>query len=275
MRTKGLSKRELVVLAAATAGLAGVGFDGPAKFAGEGGGWATIDHTAFDTLLARRTVLGADAVVRVDYAGWKSSGPDRAALAAYIAAISHADPANLTRPEQFAFWANLYNALTISIVLSAWPVKSIRAIRPSLFSLGPWSGKVVRIAGVELSLDDIESGILRPGWKDSRVHYAINCASFSCPNLPRRAWRGATLDTRLDAAASAYVNHPRGARFDGDALTVSSIYRWYRRDFGGTDTAVIAHLAKYARPALRAHLIRTKAIAHDAYDWSVNAARAA
>ncbi|MDP9102781.1 MAG: DUF547 domain-containing protein, partial [Pseudomonadota bacterium] len=203
----------------------------------------------------------------MDYAAWARTGADRAALRGYIDALSALDPLRLTRDEQFAFWANLYNALTLEVVLQAYPVASIRQIRPTLLSIGPWKKTVARVAGRDLSLDAIEHDILRKGWRDPRIHYAVNCASTSCPNLPLSAWRGAGLSDALDAAARAYVNHPRGVRFDGDALTVSSIYKWYEADFGGSDTGVIAHLARYAAEPLRQQLLAARRIAHDRYDW--------
>lgn len=243
------------------------------RFADAPAGALTLDHGAFDSLLARRTSLQAG-VVRVDYRGWKSSAADRAALKAYIAHLAASDPTRLTRAEQFAFWANLYNAITIDTVLAAYPVKSIRDIRPSPISIGPWKTRVATVSGVSLSLDDIENGILRAGWTDPRVHYAINCASFSCPNLPRAAWRGEGLSDRLNAAARSYVNHSRGARFDGDKLIVSSIYRWFASDFGGDDKHVLSHLSAFAAPALKARLQKTDRIAGDAYDWTLNEGKA-
>lgn len=241
------------------------------RFAAGGTGAGALDHAAFDALLARHARRARDGVVRVDYAGWRRSTPDRRALDDYVAALSRAAPLALTRPEQFAFWANLYNALTLQVVLAAFPVASIRNIGGSILPTGPWKKAVIRVEGVSLSLDDIEHNVLRKGWRDPRVHYAVNCASVSCPNLPLRAWRGQGLDTALDAAARDYVNHPRAVRFEAGALVVSSIYRWYAPDFGGDDAAVIRHLARYARPELAERLRLARRISRTAYDWSLNA----
>jgi hypothetical protein len=235
-------------------------------------GAAIFDHAAFDSLLAKYARLSRDRIVRVDYAAWTRSGSDRAALRDYIDTLAASDPLRLTRDEQFAFWANLYNALTLDVVLQAYPVTSIRQIRPTLLSIGPWKKTVVRLMGVDLSLDAIEQDILRHGWRDPRVHYAVNCASISCPNLPLIAWRGAGLSLALDSAARAYVNHPRGVRFEGDSLVVSSIYHWYAADFGGSDASVIAHLTSFAAAPLRARLDAAHRIARNDYDWSLNGA---
>jgi hypothetical protein len=111
---------------------------------------------------------------------------------------------------------------------------------------------------------------MRPTFKDPRVHYAVNCASVGCPNLMPKAWRAATLEADLDAAARAFVNHPRGARVKAGKLTVSSIYAWFKEDFGGTDAAVIAHLRQYASAELRRKLAAISTIDGDDYDWTLN-----
>ena len=256
--------------------LAAVGFSAAraettGRFISAAAGTGVFDHARLDTLLAKFARESSDGIVRVDYAAWKRSSADRSSLRRYIDALAAADPLSLGRDEQFAFWANLYNALTVDVVLDAYPVTSIRQIKPVFFALGPWKKDLVRVSGVDLSLDTIEQDILRKGWRDPRVHYSVNCASISCPNLPLRAWRGAGLSPALDAAARAYVNHPRGVRFEGEALIVSSIYKWYAADFGGSDAVVIAHLARYAADPLRKRLEATKRIARDGYDWSLNA----
>lgn len=265
------SRRDLIVGGLAATVLAGPAVaQGVPGFAANRSGSGTANHAALDALLARRARNSRDGVVRVDYAGWKASAADRAALTAYIAALSRLNPLSLTRPEQFAFWANLYNAVTINSVLDNWPVRSIRYIRSGIRP-GPWRRNLVTISGVELTLDDMEHNILRKGWSDPRVHYAVNCAAISCPNLPLRAFRGATLGPALDAAARAYINTPRAVSFDGEVLFVSSIYKWYAADFGGSDARVIAHLARYADEPLKARLQAATRIGRDAYDWSINA----
>ena len=225
------------------------------------------DHAAWDSFLAAHTRPGPDGVRRLDYA---AAVGDRGALQAYLAGLAAIDPTSLPRPEQFAYWANLYNALTVDVVLDAWPVESIRRIGGSLFSPGPWRDPVVTVAGRELSLDNIEHGILRPIWQDARVHYAVNCASIGCPDLATKAFRGDGLEAVLDALAAAYVNHPRGARVEGGRLQVSSIYDWFEADFGGDDAGVIAHLRRYAEPDLAAALAGIERISGHDYDWALN-----
>lgn len=237
------------------------------------GSSATVDHAVWDRLLKTYVKTGSGGLNRVDYAAFKKSG--QAELKAYIKGLEAVDPATLGRPEQFALLANLYNAKTVDIILDHYPVKSIKDISLGggllgVFTSGPWKAKVLKMKGVDLSLDDIEHGMLRPVFKDPRVHYAVNCASVGCPNLGKEAFTGAKLEAQLDAAARAYVNNPRGAALKPAGLTVSSIYDWYQKDFGGSEKGVIAHLKAYAAPALAHKLAGTTSIAGYHYDWSLN-----
>jgi hypothetical protein len=233
-------------------------------------------------LLARHVVPFTDGINRVRYAAWKASAPDMAALSAWIEAAASARPSAMARSEAYAYWANLYNALTLRVVLERHPVRSIRDIRSTGVGLdprawfGPWRTRLVTVEGRALSLDDIEHAVMRPTFRDPRVHYAVNCAALGCPNLRPRPWAAATLEADLDDAARAFVNHPRGISVLADGrLKVSSIYRWFIEDFGGDDAGVVAHLRQHAAPALAARLAPGTRIADDAYDWSLNDAGAA
>ncbi len=240
-----------------------------ARFAAhEPGSEMTVDHSAFAAFLERFLVEAEDGVHRVRYAA--VTAEDHQALKAYIAALEATSVSRLARPEQFAFWANLYNALTLDVVLDAYPVRSIRAIRPTLFSIGPWGKERVMVEGEDLSLDDIEHNIMRGHWQDNRVHYAVNCASIGCPNLLAKPFSGATLEADLDAAARAYINHPRGVRVEDGSVIASKIYRWYGEDFGGTEASKLDHFRKFADPDLLAQLEGVTDIAGYRYDWDLN-----
>jgi hypothetical protein len=231
-----------------------------------------IDFAAWNDFLARYLVAGEDGINRVAYG--RVLPADHEALSLHVAALAGLPITAYRRAEQQAYWINLYNALTLRVVLDRYPVASIRDIAlggPVAF--GPWRKKLLHIEGEEVSLDDIEHRILRPFWRDPRLHYALNCASLGCPNLAPRAFAAAAMETALDTAARSYVNHPRGARVTGGELFVSSIYRWYAADFGGSDAAVIAHLRRYAAPPLAAALAPITGIAGDQYDWSLNDAK--
>ena len=214
---------------------------------------------------------GSDGVRTFDYAGFTADAEDRAALDAYIAALSEAgEPED--DAEAAAYWANLYNALTIEVIADNYPVKSIRDIKSGLFSIGPWKKDVVTVAGEgELSLDNIEHDILRKRYPSPHVHYMVNCASVGCPNLQPKLWQGATLDADREAAAREFIASPRGVRVDGNGrVTVSSIYKWFEEDFGGSKSGVIDHIKAYADSYKQTGLMdRTKYDDHG-YDWSLN-----
>lgn len=232
----------------------------------------SIDHGPWTAFLRRHLKTGADGINRVAYLAVGEA--DRAALDSYIAALEAVPVRELSRPEQLAFWINLYNAATVQLILEHPGKRSIRDIdiSPALLADGPWGKKLLRVEGEALSLDDIEHRILRPIWRDARIHYAVNCAALGCPNLQAEAFTRANAEGLLEAAARAYVNHPRGARVVDGGLVVSSLYVWYQEDFGGTDVGVIAHLKRYAGPGLAAALATVQRIDAHAYDWSLNAA---
>ncbi len=228
-----------------------------------------IDHSAWTELLSRH-VATATHPFRFRY-GAVSPG-ERQALAAYLTRLQAVRISDYARPAQLAYWINLYNALTIQVVLDHYPVASITRINisPGLFSRGPWGKSLATVEGEALSLNDIEHRILRPVFADPRVHYAVNCASLGCPNLQPQAYTASNLDGLLELGARQFVNHSRGVRFDGEDLTVSSIYRWFRADFGANDQALIKHLQRYASPALQARLAGRRDVDDDEYDWRLN-----
>ena len=233
---------------------------------------AVVDHGVWDRLLKNLVVPGTDGLNGLRYGA--VSQADRQALGGYVTSLTALPIGTYNRAEQMAYWINLYNALTVKVVLDHFPVKSIRDIdiSPGLFSDGPWGKKLVMVDGENISLNDIEHRILRPIWRDNRVHYAVNCASIGCPNLQTRAYVAASLDAMLESAARAYINSPRGVAIANGAITVSKIYDWFIADFGHDEKSVLAHLTKYAAPALRKQLSAIGKIEDVAYDWRLNGA---
>lgn len=229
----------------------------------------TIDHGVWDGFLKRFVRRGADGVNRVAYAAVGDAGKNR--LKTYIATLAGLPVSRYRRAEQFAFWVNLYNALTVDLVLDHYPLRSIRDIdiSPGLFTNGPWRKKLVRVEWTALSLDDIEHRILRPIWRDPRVHYVLNCASLGCPDLPRDALTATNADAMMDRAARDYINHPRGVRMADGKLFVSRVYRWFTDDFGG-EAGLVEHLRRYAEPGGAASLAGTRELGYGRYDWALN-----
>ena len=225
----------------------------------------TVDHRQWDAFLARHLQPGADGINHVAYSEAAQAQQD--VLRPYLASLESVDPATLAKDEQMAFWINLYNAATVDLILQKPRVKSIRDL--GLLTTGPWDKKIIMINGIPLSLNDVEHGILRPIWKDVRIHYAVNCASIGCPNLAARAYTAANLEAMLEEAARTYINHPRGFdRVDG-ALVASNIFDWYTDDWGN-QAAVLDHARKYASGKTKAVLGSSTEIDSYDYDWSLN-----
>ncbi len=252
----------LIVLAAALFPVAGSADTAPTPAAET---QVPADHADWTRLLKTYVKADSDGITRVDYAGLAASETDRSALDAYIARFAETDLSEKT-DANFAAWANLYNAVTVRHIVDRYPVKSIK----DGYLAGPWKRVTVRAGGREVSLDAIEHKILRKTWGTPDVHYALNCASYSCPNLPAKAWEAASLRQDLGDAARAYVNHPRGVTVTSRGLNVSEIYNWFEEDFGGSKKAVVEHLLEYAEPGLAAKIRAMPRIVGYQYDWSLN-----
>ncbi|MEM7496903.1 MAG: DUF547 domain-containing protein [Pseudomonadota bacterium] len=275
------SRRQFLALAAASAGAAALPRAAAAaprsrlvdeRWTRHGSG-GDPDHAAWASFLAKHLRTGtASGVALFDYGAAKA---DRAALQSYLEAMQAVQPTTLSGDAAFAYWVNLYNAVTVDLVLGAYPVGSIREVNGGLFNTGPWTDDVVRVEGQALSLDDIEHGILRPVWRDPRIHYAVNCASIGCPDLAPKPYTAAALEGMLEAGARAYTAHDRGVAVTGRGVVASSIYDWFEEDFGGNEAGILAHLRRYAPSAKTDALAGATAIADYRYDWSLNDAGAA
>lgn len=213
---------------------------------------------------------GSDGLARFDYAALKASPKDQKVLNAYIDSLAAQNPATLDEKAELAAWANLYNALTVKVVVDNYPVKSIKDIKSGFLASGPWKKKMVTVAGTKMSLDDIEHGTMRKKYPSPLIHYMVNCASVGCPNLKDGLWTRESFDVDREAAARAFINSPRGAKVTPDGLVVSSIYDWYQEDFGGSKEGVLAHLSKYATGELKTALDNGAQIKSYDYDWSLN-----
>ncbi|MBC6439943.1 MAG: DUF547 domain-containing protein [Rhodospirillales bacterium] len=230
---------------------------------------AIVNHEAWTRFLHRHVHVPGDGIARVRYG--EVTGQDCGRLQAYIEVLAGTDVGALSPDEQRAYWINLYNALTVDLILQHYPVASIRDITNGFMSFGPWGMDVVTIDGEDLSLDDIEHGILRAIWKDPRIHYVVNCASIGCPNLADAAYVGPAVDRMMSRAAAIYVNHPRGAGLDlKGRLVVSSLYDWYDDDFGENEAAIVDHIRGYAAEPLIDRMAGIDEIEGYAYDWALN-----
>lgn len=232
-----------------------------------------VDHGLWDYFLNKYVVTDPHGLNRVDYQN--VTAQDRQYLQQYLQQLQSTDVRQLNRDQQLAYWLNFYNAQTAETVLGAYPVRSIRQIKESFFEvMGPFNIPVVTVLGQTLSLSDIENNVVRANWGDPRIHYALNCASYGCPNLDSRAWQAPDLDARLDHAARQFINSGRAVKVGVlGSVSASKIFKWYKDDFGGSDETVLAHIGQYASGDLAAALNGRRRIAYYFYDWSLNDAR--
>lgn len=260
----------LVLVAVASCGTpASVPAEGPVADQVEqsfAAGTESFSHEEWDRLLAGGTV---DGLVDYDYVH-----VHRQELEAYLERVARADLASLEADHLMALLMNAYNALTVRSILDAWPVDSIRDID------GVWTGTKHTVGGQELTLDEIEHNLLRPFWKDPRIHFGVNCASMSCAPLPPWAFTGDEVDAQLDERTGAFLSSPENVRIEGEALLVSKYFEWYGSDFTAPGWApradtIPAFIAVYTRPEVEAFIEE-----HDGdpplefmdYDWSLNQA---
>jgi hypothetical protein len=220
-----------------------------------------VDHSIYGELLQKYVKKGV-----VDYQGFKK---EEARLDQYLSLLEKTDTKTLGRSEQFAFYINAYNAWTIKLILSAYPgIKSIKDMGSLLKT--PWKKKIARIDGDVITLDNIEHDILRPRFKDPRIHFAVNCASKSCPPLRSEPYRGEVLDQQLAEMTEAFINDPDYNRLEGSTLYVSSIFKWYSEDFNND---IVGFFTKYAKGALKERLQKQAKkirVEYVEYDWSLN-----
>lgn len=192
-----------------------------------------------------------------------------AELKSYIASLEQRGTDGMNDDEIKAYWFNVYNAKTIDVILDNYPLKSIRSL--GAFNRGPWDKKVLNVKGIgEMSLNDVEHGTLRKMYKEPRIHYAVNCASYGCPNLKATVWTASNLEADLTQAAIAYINHPRGVRVENGKVIASSIFDWYKVDFGNDHAAMLDHFRQYARGNLAEQLKGATKISKFEYNWDLN-----
>lgn len=231
---------------------------------------ATIDHSLWQAVLDKYIVESDDDINRFAYSA--VSGEGREQLTGYLAAMAAIDPRNYNAVEQQAYWMNVYNALTVDVVLKYPSKNSILRMGERFFAVGPWDDEVFEVAGKDLTLNDIEHRILRPIFQDQRVHYAVNCASIGCPNLGKTAFAAADLDAQLNAAEAGYINHERGVTIDSKGrVKVSQIFEWYVDDFAEDEKGLLAYLSKH-HATLADTLKNYDGKVKYAYDWDLNKA---
>ncbi len=210
------------------------------------------NHQLLDSLLQKHVSNSG----KVNYKGLKA---DKAVLDAYCQLLSDNPVQEVwSRVEKIAYWINAYNAFTIKLILDNYPTKSILN-----FDGGKtWDVRRIRLNDKKYSLNNIENDILRPQFKDPRIHFAINCAARSCPPLWNHAFTPENLSAALEARTSAFINDKKYNTLASTRAQISKIFDWYRTDFGDLKK----FLNKYSDTKLK----NTAAVEFNEYNWDLN-----
>jgi len=240
---------------------------------------APFSHGLLDQVLQTHV----DSQGKVDYPALKES---RAYLDAYIDSLGRVSPRS--HPDRFptphhelAYWINAYNAFVIKGVIDAYPIASVKDIK----AFNGFFRRMKSTAGdQELTLDDIENKIIRPVYKDPRIHFVVNCGAVSCPELENRAFTGEDLEARLEAALRRFAASPKHVRLDprNNELHLSRILDWYGGDFARwfpqdrahvpAEPTLVDYLLPYLPEETAAHLRQhpDADISFNEYDWGLN-----
>lgn len=230
-------------------------------------GEGSFDHTAFDELLSAHVDASKGTV---DYA---ALAEERDKLDSYLGRIAEADLAELSADAQLALLINAYNGYTLQLILDNYPeLDSIQDLSE------PWSIERFTVGGHTLSLDQIEHGLIRPIYRDPRIHFAVNCAAVDCPHLAEEAYAGENLDQQLETQTEAILTNEKFVQLQDGTLRFPRVMKWYRIDFvddsfEGSAANIPSYLADYTRDEVRNFVEQ-----HDGappaepleYDWSLN-----
>lgn len=214
---------------------------------------------------------------QVDYAAWSESPEDLAALERHVRLLAAISPDN--HPEQFpsraavlSYWVNAYNALVMHTALQYWPLETVMEVKASFSSFiipgkGFFYDHEVVVGGEKTNLYDLEKKIFRTQ-KDPRLHFALNCASSSCPVLRPWEW----TDEQLTQATAAFINTPENVAVRDNTLYLSLIFKWYKKDFGED---IHQYLQQYANDELVRQIQTARKqnypIKYVEYNWDLNA----
>jgi Protein of unknown function, DUF547 len=227
------------------------------------GAAASFPFDEWDALLGKYV----DGKGRVDYNRLKGDAADSAKLEHLFASVAAASVDKLpSKAAKEAFYLDAYNVCVWKNVLTRLPkLKNVDSEKASFF----YFTKFI-VAGKEMNLQDLESKAIRPTFKDGRVHFALNCASGGCPQLPPYAFTPAKLDEQLNQEARKFVAEKRNVDFDPATkkLKLSHIFDWYKDDFGKADDKVIGWINNFR--AADAKLPTDAKIDYVDYDWTLN-----
>ena len=195
---------------------------------------------------------------------------DKAKLEQYTKLLSENAPDRKTwsKNQQLAYWINAYNAFTVKLIVDNYPVESIRDLGPKLkipLIKDVWHYKFFQIGGVDTSLDEIEHSILRKEFDEPRIHFAVNCASVSCPPLLNEAFSAEKIESQLSKVATTFINDPTRNKISSDKAEISSIFSWFKGDFT-KNGSLIDFLNLYSKVKIKP----SAEISNLDYDWNLN-----
>ena len=202
----------------------------------------------------------------VNYKGFQK---DKAELDSYLKTLSDNSPqTSWSENEQKAYWINAYNAFTVSLILQHYPVKSIKDIGAAIqipFVNTPWDIKFINLGGKKYDLNNIEHGILRKKFNDPRIHFAIVCASMSCPRLRNEAYTAVKLDMQLEEGGKDFLNDRSKNNINTDKVQLSKYFSWYKGDFT-KNGSIGDFINKYSQTKINANT----SINYLDYNWNLN-----
>ncbi len=228
-----------------------------------------INHTTWDALLRKY----CDQRGYVNYRAWHASPADLQQLDRYLAHLSQANPALPASPaSKFAFWINAYNAVTMKGILREYPTSSIKDHQSIAFGYKIWDDLLLTVGGKSYSLNAMEHQVLRK-MGDPRIHFAIVCASISCPPLLNQAFTAENLDTQLTYNAKRFFADPtKFAATSQGEMKLSKILSWFADDFGPNQAAQLRTIAPYL-PTQAAQSLASSGrarVSYLGYDWGLN-----
>ena len=223
-----------------------------------------VDHDMWDSLLQKHV----NEIGLVDYEGFVQ---DKAALETYLDKLSMNPPegAQWTEVDKLAYWINAYNAFTVKLIVDNYPTSSIKDIKKGIpFINSVWDIKFFQIANLKMDLTTIEHGILRKVFDEPRIHFAINCASMSCPNLYDQAYTSDKLNEQLDFVTRQFINDQNKNVLSPDKIQISKIFAWFKSDFT-ENGSLIDFINRYSVIKISS----SATIDHLDYDWSLNVSK--
>ena len=200
----------------------------------------------------------------------------------YLEKLENTNPDNLlTDEDKLAFWINVYNAFTLKFIIEEYPVESINNLHwgglylGSLLGTTVWDDEKIIINGMRLSLNNIEHDIARKKFNEERVHFAMVCASYSCPPLLDEAYEGFKLSEQLNEQARLFFNDETKNKFDLKERTayLSKILDWYSSDFGNDDKSILLYVSQFLDSEIADDIRKNTSkweIDHLSYNWDLN-----